>query len=100
MSALLKIRNAGFYVALDGDGFKVTPASLLTMQQREFLKLHKAEIISELQEQVERIELPEQFTPGALIVTCYTPAGNPVEVEAKNPGHAEFLLRMNPKPDI
>ena len=100
MSSLSQIRNAGFDVALDGNGFKVTPASSLTMTQREFLRQHKPEIITELQEQVECLELPEQFTPGALIVTCYTPAGNPIEVEANNPGHAEFLLRMNPMPDI
>ena len=57
-------------------------------------------LIEKKNNKVECLELPEQFTPGALIVTCYTPAGNPVEVEANNPGHAEFLLRMNPKPDI
>ena len=56
-------------------------------------------VIEKRSNKVEWVKLPE-FTPGALIVTCYTPAGNPVEVEANNPGHAEFLLRMNPKPDI
>ena len=56
-------------------------------------------VIEKRSNKVEWVELPE-FTPGALIVTCYTPAGNPVEVEANNPGHAEFLLRMNPKHDI
>lgn len=56
-------------------------------------------VIEKRSNKVEWVEIPE-FTPGALIVTCYTPAGNPVEVEANNPGHAEFLLRMNPKPDI
>lgn len=33
-----------------------------------------------------------------LIVTCYTPAGNPIEVQARNADHAAWLLRMNPKP--
>ena len=97
MSALSKIRNAGFDLALYGDSFKVTPASSLTTIQREFLKSHKAEIITELQEQPEWEVLPEP-APGALIVTCYTPAGNVIEVEAKTPAHAEFLQRMNPKP--
>ena len=95
MSALSKIRTAGFDVALDGDSFKVTPASSLTTTQREFLKSHKAEIIAELQAQVVWAELPEP-APGALMVTCYTPAGNAVEVEASSPEHAEFLLKMNP----
>ena len=99
MSALSKIRTAGFDVALDGDSFKVTPASSLTTTQREFLKSHKAEIITELHNQIVWEELPDP-APGALMVTCYTPAGNAVEVEARNAEHAAFLRRMNPKPQI
>jgi hypothetical protein len=48
MGALLKIREAGFVVALVGDKLSVYPASLLTQDQREFLKAHKAEIINDL----------------------------------------------------
>jgi len=33
-----------------------------------------------------------------IIVTCYTPNGNPIEVIARNAEHAEFLRRMNSKP--
>ena len=99
MGALSKIRSAGFELALYGDSFKVTPASSLTVTQREFLKSHKAEIINELQEQPEWVELTDH-APGALILICYTPAGNAVEVEAKNPAHADFLQRMNPKPKL
>ena len=32
----------------------------------------------------------------AIIVTCYTPKGNPVEVEAKDDEHAVWLKQMNP----
>ena len=96
MAALLKIRNAGFDVVLDGDSFKVTPASSLTTTQREFLKSHKAEIVNELHNQIVWEVLPEP-APGALMVTCWTPAGNPVEVQANNPEHAAFLRRMNPR---
>ena len=96
MSALSQIRNAGFDLALYGDSFKVTPASLLTVTQREFLKSHKAEITTELQEQPEWVELPDP-APGALMVTCYTPAGNAVEVQANSPEHAAFLRRINPQ---
>jgi len=53
MSALFKVRMAGFKVLISGDdlAFDVTPASTLTLQQREFLKSHKAEIIGELQQE-------------------------------------------------
>ncbi len=45
---------------------------------------------------VEWLELPEP-SPGALIVTCYTPNGKAIEVESTSPEHAEILQRMNPK---
>jgi hypothetical protein len=48
MSALSRIELAGFSVALAGDSLEITPASLLTQPQREFLKSHKAEILTEL----------------------------------------------------
>ncbi len=48
MSALSKIKSAGFEVTLEGDGFEISPSSTLTLTQREFLKAHKAEIIAEL----------------------------------------------------
>ena len=83
MSALSEIKKAGFDVAIDGDGFTVTHASALTPNQREFLKEHKAGIMAELQ--------------NPLIVTCYTPAGNPIEVEARDAEHAAWLKQMNPE---
>jgi hypothetical protein len=48
MSALSKIEKAGFKVFLTGDSLGITPANNLTLPQREFLKLHRAEIITEL----------------------------------------------------
>lgn len=51
MLALSKIRNAGFTVSLAGNSLVISPASNLTPVQREFLKQHKAEIVSELQQQ-------------------------------------------------
>jgi hypothetical protein len=48
MSALFKIREAGFVVALVDDKLSIHPASALTQDQREFLKAHKAEIVKEL----------------------------------------------------
>lgn len=48
MTALHKIEKAGFRVFLDGENLGITPAKDLTLSQREFLKSHKAEIITEL----------------------------------------------------
>jgi hypothetical protein len=33
------------------------------------------------------------------MVRCYTPLGNPVDVEARDQAHAAFLRKMNPKPE-
>jgi chaperone required for assembly of F1-ATPase len=81
MTALRKIEQAGFRVFLDGDNLAITPAKDLTLNQREFLKLHKAEIIAELK---------------SIKVICYTPNGNPIEVTASSAEHAEYLRRWNP----
>ena len=85
MTALSKIREAGFSVDLNGDSFKITPSSKLTENQRDFLKSHKAEIIGELK---------------SLLVLCYSPSGLAYEIEAQNLEHAEFLRRMNPKREV
>jgi hypothetical protein len=34
-----------------------------------------------------------------LIVTVYTPSGTPMTIRADNAGHAEWLRKMNPKPE-
>jgi len=58
---------------------------------------NKTSLISKLAElaAVEWLDLSEPAL-GALMVTCWTPAGNAVEVQANNPEHAAFLRRMNP----
>ena len=48
MAVLAKIREAGFDLALEGDRIKVVPASKLTTSQREFIRLHKLELVAEL----------------------------------------------------
>jgi hypothetical protein len=45
MSALTKIKDAGFSIELEGGNLSITPASKLTTQQRDYIKLHKPEII-------------------------------------------------------
>lgn len=47
-SALQKIHQAGFRLALNGDSLTVDPGDRLTDQQRQFLKVHKPEIIAAL----------------------------------------------------
>ncbi len=50
MGALSKITHAGFDVSLTDTGFDVSPAIKLTQQRREYLKVHREEIICELAE--------------------------------------------------
>jgi hypothetical protein len=46
---------------------------------------------------IEHVEL-QPIPANTLTVICYTPAGNPLVVEARDEAHAEFLRKMNPKP--
>jgi len=92
MDALTKIRQAGFTLNMLDDNLSVSPASQLTPAQRAFIQTHKAEIMAELRaEQVANAIIRR-------LVTCYSPSGLVYEVEATSPEHAEWLLRMNPKP--
>ena len=84
MSALSKIQEAGFKVFIDHGNLGIVPAKNLTVAQCEFLKSHKAEIIGELQY--------------SLSVTCWTPAGKPLETIARDQEHLEQLRRWNPEP--
>ena len=152
MGALYKIKQAGFAVALVDGFIEISPASELTQSQLDFLKSHKAEIISELQDETllvmaetdnkivvtcgkclnfkchnshgqgagyclidgdyglwsetlhpcekfdARIEIQDYvIKEGAETVTCYTPNGQAFEVEARDPEHATWLQKMNPK---
>jgi hypothetical protein len=45
----------------------------------------------------ERIYAIDTLSPGDLIVT-YTPAGNPIKVQAASQEYADWLIEMNPKP--
>jgi hypothetical protein len=153
MGALYKIKQAGFDVVLVDGFIEISPASELTQSQLDFLKSHKAEIISELQDEaLAEVALPDTQTfvscgqclsfkchnshgqgagycliggdyglwsetphqctkfdarvviqdyvikEGAVTVTCYTPNGQAFEVEARDPEHATWLQKMNPKP--
>ncbi|MDD5461838.1 MAG: hypothetical protein PHG00_09425 [Methylococcales bacterium] len=100
-SPLAEIRNSGFSLALANGSLEVKPASALTQQQRQFLKTHKAEIIEELTSENNPVEWRDYTEPdikNPLTVTCYTPAGSPVMIKAKDEAHKAFLLEMNPAP--
>ena len=68
MSAVAKIRLAGFDVALDGDRLKVVGASRLTPAQRAFLKEHKADVLKELRQEQEPGSVDDQTRSG--VVCC------------------------------
>ncbi len=92
MSALEKIRHAGFELTLlDENSIQIVPSSKLTQQQHEFLKQHKAELIADLKAEKAVNNVYHKA------ITCYTPTGNPINVSARDDEHAEFLTQMNPK---
>lgn len=78
MEVLMHLKNAGFTVKLDGDGFTVKPCHLLTPTQRDFLKRHKAQIMDEL-----------------LTTVVYTPAGSRMEIRARDANHQAWLIAHN-----
>ncbi len=75
---LEKIKNNGFSVELDGDGFIVSPSEKLTQQQREFLKANKLQIMAEL-----------------LLTTVYNLNGVPMQIQAKDAKHKAWLIEVN-----
>jgi hypothetical protein len=92
MSALTKIRNAGFQIEVDNDDLLIEQGDKLTDNQLTFLKTHKAEILNELKSEQVAGTIIKKF------VTCWTPNGSAIEVQAKNAEHAAWLIRMNPEP--
>lgn len=96
MTALAKIKDAGFTLSLtDSGNLKIAPFSKLTDTQREFLKQHKPEIIRQLETEAE--SQPEAvITIYPRYVICYTPNGKCLKDMAKDAEHEAFLLKMNP----
>ncbi len=97
MTALAKIKDAGFTLSLTNSGnLKIAPFSKLTLEQREFLKQRKSEIIKQLEAEAE--SQPEAvITIYPRYVICYTPNGKGLQVLAKDAEHETFLLKMNPR---
>jgi hypothetical protein len=96
MSALARIRSAGFEVWLNDNGnIGIKPFNALTPQQLAVLKAHKAEIVKELSASGAPAPAPAH---DPLLVTVYTPSGTPMTTRARDADHADWLKRMNPKP--
>jgi|CXWL01.1.fsa_nt_gi carbamoylphosphate synthase large subunit len=85
MNVLEEIHNSGISISVVGESISVTPSSRLTDSQRQYLKTNKPEIIAELKARQILKKL----------VTCWTPNGNPMQVEADSDNHAEWLQRVN-----
>ena len=75
-----KIKNSGFTIELDGDGFIVSPSDKLTQQQCEFMKANKMQIMAEL-----------------LLTTVYNLHGTPITLQAKDADHQAWLIDVNHK---
>jgi hypothetical protein len=100
MTALAKIKDAGFTLSLTDTGnIQVIPFSKLTDIQRQYIRQHKAEIIRQLETETE--SQPEAvITIYPRFVICYTPNGGPIRLLAKDAGHEQLLINMNPKPTV
>lgn len=51
MNALLKIREAGFQIGMDGGDLLIAPGEKLTDNQLAFLRNHKADIVQALKQE-------------------------------------------------
>ena len=61
------------------------------------LRLSEEEIIKTAIQSRKVAKVAEVEEQKKIIVTCYTPAGNPIEVEARDAEHTAWLKQMNPK---
>ncbi|MGH8659723.1 MAG: hypothetical protein ACREV4_14935 [Gammaproteobacteria bacterium] len=84
------------------------PKAAVTDGLRKAVQEHKPELLALLQAPlpVRGTQTGETHTQGAcgearldpLVVTCYTPRGEPIEVRADDAEHAAWLRRTNPPP--
>jgi hypothetical protein len=72
------IKNSGFTIQIDGDGFVVSPPDRLTHRQCEFMKANKPQIMAEL-----------------LLTTVYNLHGTAITLQAKDADHQKWLISVN-----
>lgn len=94
MRALAKIRQAGFSVALTSRGtLKISPKEKLSDGQRQWLKLHKSEIIFELQAKPEIDSASELPAPVLAIAEVLVVLDGNKDVEQATRRLGELLAR-------
>ena len=94
MSALAKIRQAGFSVEVTPRGtLKVSPKEKLSDGQRQWLKLHKSEIVSELQTKPEMDSANELPAPALTIAELLVVLDGNKDVEQATRRLGELLAR-------
>ena len=94
MSALAKIRQAGFLVVLTPRGtLKISPKERLSDGQRQWLKQHKPEIISELQAKPEMDSANELPAPALTIAELLVVLDGNKDVEQATKRLGELLAR-------
>lgn len=92
-AALARLLTAGFSVDTDGQRLKVTPARLLTVAQRDWIKTNLPALVSAVSTPVERwcIEYPRHAVTddsGTRCVAVYLPATDWRRVSSEYPGAA------------
>jgi len=96
--ALLKIDKAGFRLSVDGPDLIIKPPGKLSPAQRQYIVDHKVEIMAALLDAAPAGNDHRAANDDKVLVAAWTPAGNPVEFLADNQDHADWIIRMNPKP--
>ena len=61
MSALSKIQEAGFKLSLIDGNLVIVPASKLTVEQRNFIRVNKPQIIDQLKKQAVQLTAIEKW---------------------------------------
>lgn len=98
--ALAQRNHGAFIVWFDpGELLKNRTAPLATSATFATLEAENSKSEGQSRKVAEVAEVAEGQSPENLIVTCYTPNGTPIEVEATSTDHAEFLQHMNPIPN-
>lgn len=94
MSALAKIRQAGFLIVLTSRGtLKISPKEKLSDDQRQWLKLHKSGIVSELQAKPEMDSANELPAPALTIAELLVLLDGNKDVEQATAKLGELLAR-------
>ena len=100
-----RIEGAGFTVAITRGNLAISPASNLNDSQRDFIRSHKAELLSALRSSETSLDdeggndlKPANDAPAPILAECWTPMGDRHLVPADSEEHAAWIRQMNPPP--